>query len=518
MSKVYMRNSRNVMIKELSKARMSFKGKHIATANGQTVADWEAIRDRLESDSLLATSNEVSINDESPAQSHPSSMIRPRLFLEDSVTNLIGMTLEEKLILACQRGHDLQIESLSNRGVDLHARCNHAQYSGLEGIHVAAMHGHIKVVETLLECGAMIEEESTTSRWRPLHIAARSGESAMVKILIQHGAQIDARACDGICPIHEASASGSLGALDALIVAGAAIDCSDRDGCQPLHYATKVAGRSRVIRYLLSRGSDREAETSDGSRPLRLACISDPSNFRTLIALGAEVDYNNGSESVLQTAISLECNWAVGILLAQGADPNRQNGDGKTALHHLARIGNPTWKSVEICQLLLMNGADVNVADNAGDQILHNLAALFPTDSWVTEDLATLVLHKGAEVDAKNKIGLTPLYIAIQSDNRPLSKLLLRSGARELKETDAVRAEVEVTTLLDSQTPRYTVSIWRSLEDSFQMVQWGNSKQRWGLSTQSFALSIDDQGYFDMVCEALGDERVVGTRIPMRQG
>ena len=63
MSKVYMRNSRNVMIKELSKARMSFKGKHIATANDQTVMDWEAIRDRLESDSLLATSNEVSIND-----------------------------------------------------------------------------------------------------------------------------------------------------------------------------------------------------------------------------------------------------------------------------------------------------------------------------------------------------------------------------------------------------------------------------------------------------------------------
>ena len=377
---------------------------------------------------------------------------------------------------------------------------------------MAAMHGHIQIVETLLGCGAMIDEEDTTSRWRPLHVAARSGQGAMVNFLIQNGAQIDARACDGIQPIHEASGSGSIEALDALIEAGATIDCSDRDECQPLHYATKVPRRSRVIGYLLRKGSDIEAQTSDGSRPLRLACISDPTNFRTLIALGAKVDYNNGSESVLQTAISLEDNCAVEILLLHGADPNRQDGDGKTALHHLARIGNPTWKSRDICRLLLMNCADVNIADNAGDRVLHNLATPFPREtinSWVMEDSAKEVLHKGAEIDAKNKKGLTALYLAIQSDNRPLSKLFLRSGARELKKTDAVRANVQVTTLLDSQTPRYTVNIWRGLNDS---------EQRWGLSTQSFELSIDDEGYFDMVCEALGDERAVGTRKLQRQG
>ena len=505
MSKVYMRNSRNLMIKELSKARMSFKGKHIATANDQTVTDWEAIRDRLESDSLLAISNELSINDEPPAESHNYPITRPRLFVENGFIIPTGMTLEEELMWACQRGNDLQVKSLADRGVDLHARSNQGQYSGLEGIHVAAMHGHIKIVETLLGCGAMIDEEDTILKWRPLHVAARSGRRAMVQFLIQNGAQIDAKTFYGIQPIHEASRSGSIETLDALIEAGAAIDCSDRGGCQPLHYAAKMPQGSHVIRYLLREGGDIEAETTDGSRPLRLACMSDPTNFRTLIALGAKVDYNNGSESVLQTAISLEANWAVGILLLHGADPNRQDGDGKTALHHLARIENPTWKSRNICGLLLENCANVNIADNAGDRVLHNLATLFPyptIDLCVIEDLATLVLHKGAEVDARNRNGLTPLYLAMQRDNCPLSKLLLRSGARELKRTDAVRADVQVTTLLDSQTPRYTVNIWRGLNDS---------EPRWGLSTQSFELSIGDQGYFDMVCEALGDERF-GTR------
>ena len=180
MSKVYMRNSRNLMIKELSKARMR---KHIATANDQTVTDWEAIRDRLESDSFLATSNELSINDELPAESHTFPMTRPRLFVESNITNLTGMTLEEELMWACQRGNDLQVKSLADRGVDLHARCNQGQYSGLEGIHVAAMHGHIKIVETLLGRSAMIDEEDTIFRWRPLHVAAISGRSAMVRFL-----------------------------------------------------------------------------------------------------------------------------------------------------------------------------------------------------------------------------------------------------------------------------------------------------------------------------------------------
>lgn len=121
-----------------------------------------------------------------------------------------------------------------------------------------------------------------------------------------------------------------------------------------------------------------------------------------------------------------------------------------------------------------MNGADVNIADNAGDRVLHNLAALFHMETidswltWLTEDLAALVLDKGAEVDAKSKNWLTPLCLVIQNDNSPLSKLLLRFGARKLKRTDAVRAEVQVTTLVNSQTPTYTVNIWRGLKDSEQ--------------------------------------------------
>ena len=75
---------------------------------------------------------------------------------------------------------------------------------------------------------------------------------------------------------------------------------------------------------------------------------------------------------------------------------------------------------MEICRSLLSHGADVNIADNAGDRMLHDLAALFPNETTATpmmETLALKVLDKGAELEAKNKNGLIPLYLAIQHDN-----------------------------------------------------------------------------------------------------
>ena len=485
MSKVYMRSSKTVMIKELSKAKTSFKRKDTAAMKDQTMSDREAIGNGLDRDSLLATSYGTSFNNSPPLKSHTYSQSGPHLS-GNKFTNLMGMTLNDEFIWACRQGNNFHVKRLADRGVDLHTPCNETQYPGSKGVHVAAMYGHLHVVETLLGYGGMIEEEGAYHRWRPLHVAARSGQAAVVKFLIQNGAQIDARACEETQPIHEASRSGSLEILNALIEAGAAIDCSDTFGYQPLHYVSKISNMSVVIRYLLQKGAKIEAKTFDGSRPLHLACASDPTNFRTLIALGAEVDYADGSESVIQAAIRLESVWAIEILVLHGVDPNRQNDRGETILHNFARIGNTTSKSLKICQLLLDNGADVNVADKAGEQILHCVAAILPKNragTLVTAQFATLVLDQCAEIDATNKNGVSPLYLAIQGDNRPLSKLLLRSGARRLKKTVTVRAEVRATTLLDTQTPRYTVDIWRKQRELSD----------WDLSTQSFELSIDDE-------------------------
>ena len=481
MSKVYMRSSKKVMIKELSLAKTSPKRRFPVTETDQMVTDSEAIRDQLEADSLLDTSCEASIKDNETNRYETLSESRPHLFEENSDSSAASMTSDEELILACQQGDSLQIKGLIDRGLDLHAPLKKTRYSGLKSIHVAAMHGHVNIVETLLGCGALIEEEETSQRWRPLHFAAKGGLGPMTRFLIQKGAQIDAKARYRIQPIHEASLSGSIEVLDVLIEAGAVVDCSDMLGCQPLHWATMAPNRSNVIRYLSRKGADIEATASGGCRPLQLACTSDFTNLCTLIALGAKTEYDDESESPLETAVKRHFKWALEILLKHGADPNRQNVDGQTVLHTLARIGHTATlgspNRIEICELLLNSGADVNLADNAGNRILHYLA--LHSNNWVVDRhamkrLTKLILARGAAIDAMNADGLSALCLAMQKDNRYLSRQLVRSGARKLKKTSLIEAEVHVTTVPDSQTPKYTVNIQRN---DHGVVQ------RWRLST-----------------------------------
>jgi ankyrin repeat protein len=98
--------------------------------------------------------------------------------------------------------------------------------------------------------------------------------------------------------------------------------------------------------------------------------------------------------------------------LVKGADAA-----GSTALHHAAGYG-----PVENMQLLIHKGADVNAKNRRGSTPLH----------WAMQDFAkvSLLLAKGADVNAKQVQGRTPLYLAAMLGNGiPTMRLLLSKGA-----------------------------------------------------------------------------------------
>lgn len=469
MSRVYMRNSKNMMIKKIF--RVGAQSKVGVRDITQQVPDWETIRNDLDADSLLHSSEEVSIEDNETIRSynyHENGSRRPQEVNNSSVP---AQNLAVELVQACERGDILR-------------------------------------VTTVLAHGARIDEEIVTKKWRLLHFAARSGQGSMVRFLIDRGAQVDAKDRDGIQPVHLASESGSMAVLKALFQAGAAVDCSDERGFQPLHYASMTPNRFDVIKYLLREGADIEAKASNGYRPLSLACTSDTTNLCTLIELGAKMDYKDGSESALETAIKRDSKWALEVLLKHGADPNCQKDDGRTILHILVRTGYladfESPNRVEICQSLLNNGADVELADNAGNRILHYLADSYSerlADTVLIEQLAKLVLDQGADVDTTNLNGLSPLYLAIRGGNRQLIRQLVTSGASRLMQTESALAWLQVMSLPEPQTPRYTVKIWHRYIEG-----------EWKLPTPCVELSVDEHGLFtkpamDAVCEALWLEK-----------
>ena len=71
-------------------------------------------------------------------------------------------------------------------------------------LHVAAKWGRVKLVELLLDRGAIIDCR-TRDLLTPLHCAARSGHDAVVEVLLDRGAPIAAKTKNGLAPLHMAA-------------------------------------------------------------------------------------------------------------------------------------------------------------------------------------------------------------------------------------------------------------------------------------------------------------------------
>ena len=111
---------------------------------------------------------------------------------------------------------------------------------------------------------------------------------------------------------------------------------------------------------------------------------------------------------------------AVVKLLAAGRSPNDWNKDGEMPLQLAVRKGD-----VGIARLLLENGADVNAQDRTGRTPLHEWAVC-PDQG--DELLRALVTH-GGDPEAKDRAGNTPLHTAVLGHDHRRASLLLQHGA-----------------------------------------------------------------------------------------
>jgi len=80
---------------------------------------------------------------------------------------------------------------------------------------------------------------------------------------------------------------------------------------------------------------------------------------------------------------------------------------------------------IEQIKSLISGGADVNAKDNNGSTPLHYAVIL------ANMDVIKLLISNGADVNAKDKEGRTPLSWAKDLENNELVDLLRKHGAKE---------------------------------------------------------------------------------------
>ncbi|KAH0566012.1 hypothetical protein GP486_000584, partial [Trichoglossum hirsutum] len=337
-------------------------------------------------------------------------------------------------------------------------------------LNTASRHGHVEVLELLLE-----ENSGATLESQLLCLAAASGRTEAVEVLLMHGAH-DAVAGDGRTALEVAVTSGCEAMAGVLL----------RHGSQASGAALRVAVLERseyMVKILLEYGADPNTlleefpfrpllteAAANGDEPIACALLEKGADFtsvnalghtalwegilgghvavvRLLLEKGLDFVVKRGRETAVELAalnrqkaimrLLVEHRYVgnvdelrlhtealkgdgrmVEFILENGTGISGRDPEGRTPLHWATFGDHET-----IVRLLLEKGADINVEDPLGQTPLH----------WAALDrygaVVRLLLEKGAEVTAADSLGQTPLHWAALDGYGAVVRLLLDKGA-----------------------------------------------------------------------------------------
>ncbi len=113
--------------------------------------------------------------------------------------------------------------------------------------------------------------------------------------------------------------------------------------------------------------------------------------------------------------------FALIILKAAGADLNKKDNNGKTALIQAASEGD-----TETAQMLIDAGADLNIQDNKGN------TALIATQYGEYKAIAQMLVDNGADLNKQNNDGNTALDLAELFGNTKMVAMLMAAMLKEV--------------------------------------------------------------------------------------
>lgn len=226
---------------------------------------------------------------------------------------------------------------------------------------LAAMGGHVRACETLIEAGADVNARDASGQ-TVLMYAAGWGGSDVVRALLAAGAREDARGTDDWTPLMIAAARGSIDSLEQLIQAGADVRARNRWQQTALMLAAQSGNEDKVRRLLeTSAVEDLPHRDRTGKTALMLATESRDANtelLRILIDAGSDANSPDAEAitPLMRAALAGDAE-KVGFLLKVGADPSRTDLRGYTAMDWASTRDDPAFKAVQQLLKAAIEGA-----------------------------------------------------------------------------------------------------------------------------------------------------------------
>lgn len=264
--------------------------------------------------------------------------------------------------------------------------------SGYTPLHGAAAWGDTDVIVSFIDRGAPINAKGGLLQETPLLVAAIAGNEDAAKLLLEKGA--DPTACDRFANtlLHRAALGGSPELIDIALDAGIEIDAPTME----------IGVRDLAEVYFAE--DDGEASVSAG---IDLIPLSISFGSVSLMLPPKWVERSGsmlrfGNNTPLHCAVAEGNTDAVSRLLAKGANVNARSSSGNLPLHFCAFREE---EGEECAKLLIAQGSDVSACGWLGSPL--HLAVMFEN-----EDLVKLLLEHGAQVDAKDAWGATPVMFS----------------------------------------------------------------------------------------------------------
>lgn len=327
----------------------------------------------------------------------------------------------------------------SATGEELHVEEQNKEQDVTPLHHACGVGNNLPVAKLLLDNGAKIDITDAIAG-TPLLVAVKSGREEICRLLLGWPggtALLSKHDRHGRLPIHYAAEVSDRDIAAMLIESGSLVDPIVKEddtpdhekGFTPLLMACKNAsrrGRLSVIEYLLEHGADALRVAERGQTPLLLSVLSKNVDAAKLLvkyganpkaAVGPFEDVNALHVAATSGSGDL-CHW---LVEEAGINVNSHDDQGYTALINAAGYSN----SPDTIKMLVSTlHANIEASIHDGRRPLH--FAAFKGQLACAEELLSL----GADKEAVDDSGWTPLHFAARYHHEEVIRLLLRSGAQ----------------------------------------------------------------------------------------